>query len=208
MKKSRATTEKAKNEKKEKLLKAGMDLLVEGDFPLPSVNQIIERASEAKGTFYLYFETKEELYLNAMALDFELFRGRLVSLFENKKGSTDKILSKEFFRFSDELPKIIYLAHITPLILENNVSDNFIVDFKKGLLQVTLDIAKVISERDGISLVQAKERFLISYNLFLGMRQHCVPPRHVQKLMEKHGLLELQYNFEKKFSIMMEKIWS
>jgi len=49
--------------KKQAILDAAMDEFSQYDFDQASVNRIIEGAGTSKGTFYHYFRSKEELYL-------------------------------------------------------------------------------------------------------------------------------------------------
>ena len=70
----RARDAEQKQQRKQTLLDAGWQIYLENDGQLPSVAQISARAGLAKGTFYIYFKTKEELFVElvATAMD-ELF---------------------------------------------------------------------------------------------------------------------------------------
>ena len=59
----RARDEDQKLARKHTLMDAGWSLFRESDGNLPSVAQVVKKAGLAKGTFYLYFKTKEELFL-------------------------------------------------------------------------------------------------------------------------------------------------
>ncbi len=210
--KKRAFSQEDKNSKRDKIMMAAMDLLQEGKFALPSVNEIIQKASEAKGTVYLYFQSKEEIYLSVLGTELnKATQGLLQNLQQNSqqsRGSTPQIISEALIKFARSSAKITYLAVIAPIVLENNVSDEFVVALKASFLSMTEQIAEAVHKRDGLAKKQAKEKFLIAYNLFIGMYQHSHPPRHVQELMEKNNLLELQYNFEKKYTEILKKIWN
>lgn len=53
--------EQQKQEKKQSLLTAARELLIENGVAKTSIDQIASRAQVAKGTFYLYFRDKEDL---------------------------------------------------------------------------------------------------------------------------------------------------
>jgi AcrR family transcriptional regulator len=73
VKRARSTEDKA--QRKSQILKAAGQLVAEGDYRDITMADIASRASLAKGTLFLYFETKEELFL-ALAVDrFEAFFG-------------------------------------------------------------------------------------------------------------------------------------
>ena len=61
--KKRATTEADKQKKRDRLLKAAWFLYEKGDGQLPTVTRIARQARVSKGTVYLYFRTKEEIFL-------------------------------------------------------------------------------------------------------------------------------------------------
>lgn len=177
---------------------------------MPSVNQIIAKAGVAKGTVYLYFSSKEEIYLSLLAQYFadftQVFLSRL--MLSNRENLVDNF-SQEFIRFADERPKAVYLASIVPLILENNISDEYLIEFKKSLLFVAQNIGNAMA--DVVGSEQNNEflnRFLLSYNQFLAFWQHCNPPEHAQELMRLSGLDGLIYDFEAEFIRQMQRTWA
>ena len=64
---AKATTRgRAKRTSKEKLVRAARNLMLAQGYPITSVDDIIEAAGVSKGSFYHYFDSKEELALTAM----------------------------------------------------------------------------------------------------------------------------------------------
>jgi TetR/AcrR family transcriptional repressor of nem operon len=57
---------RAKRTSKEKLVRAARNLMLAQGYPVTSVDDIIEAAGVSKGSFYHYFDSKEELALTAM----------------------------------------------------------------------------------------------------------------------------------------------
>ena len=64
--KATSTRERAKRTSKEKLVRAARNLMLAQGYPITSVDDIIEAAGVSKGSFYHYFNSKEELALTAM----------------------------------------------------------------------------------------------------------------------------------------------
>ena len=63
--------ETKKREKKERLIKAGIELFSQRGFALTTIEDITHQAGVAKGTFYLYFEDKKQFFgetINSMAV--------------------------------------------------------------------------------------------------------------------------------------------
>lgn len=206
----RAYSDQEKLAKRQKIIDAAEILLVKGMFPLPSVNQIIAKAGVAKGTVYLYFSSKEEIYLSLLAQYFDGFTSGFIELLEQSK--QDELIdnfSAGYIGLAKQQPKAVYLSSIVPLILENNVGDEYLVGFKKSLYVTAQKISNAMafvmhSDRQDEFLV----RFLHSHNLFLASWQHCNPPSHVKDLMSEHGLDGLIYNFEIEFRAHMHRLWA
>jgi TetR/AcrR family transcriptional regulator, transcriptional repressor for nem operon len=57
---------RAKRTSREKLVRAARKLMLAQGYPITSVDDIIEDAGVSKGSFYHYFDSKEELALTAM----------------------------------------------------------------------------------------------------------------------------------------------
>ena len=66
--------ESKKEQKKERLLKESLDLFIEKGFENTSIEDITRKAGVAKGTFYNFFEKKEDVLL--YYLDRELVKSR------------------------------------------------------------------------------------------------------------------------------------
>lgn len=185
-------------------------MLKKGAFPLPSVNQIIAKAGVAKGTVYLYFSSKEEIYLSLLAQYFDVFTSGFIEQIEQSvRGELINNFSAGLIGLANHQPKVAYLASIVPLILENNVSDEYLIGFKKSLYTSSQEISNAMAivarsdERNEFMV-----RFLLSYNQFLASWQHCNPPAHVNDLMKAHGLGGLNYDFEKEFKAQMHRTWA
>ena len=59
----RARSERDKQKRREKLLKTAWQLYKRNEGQMPTVLQIAAKAGLSKGTVYLYFKTKEEIFL-------------------------------------------------------------------------------------------------------------------------------------------------
>ena len=177
---------------------------------MPSVNQIIKEAGVAKGTVYLYFESKEEIYLSLLSKYFIEFEEIVFGLMDNaSKDNFQQALIDAYIAFVKTTPKGVYLACIAPLILENNLSDKYIIHFKTGIRDLTFRILEKIASITGeADLNELRIKFLLSYNLFLGTWQHCHPPKNVLKVLVDEGLDSILYDFEKEFSRGHRAIWN
>lgn len=55
--------EKLNKEKREKIIKISLDEFSKNDYENVSINKIIRRAEISRGSFYTYFENKEDLFI-------------------------------------------------------------------------------------------------------------------------------------------------
>ena len=84
-----------KNDKKNKLANAAYDLFIGNGFKNTSIQEIVDKAGVAKGTFYLYFKDKYDLQEYLITLkSYELFHNALIYINENKiKDFYDRIIN-------------------------------------------------------------------------------------------------------------------
>ena len=206
--KNRAYTEEDKLKKRDGIIAAAKKLLTLGKFQLPSINQIIDETGDAKGTVYLYFKTKEEIYLSLLAEGLKSMMKEVLNLIQSRPPNLPKKLAKKYTELAAAQPKIFYLACIAPIILESNVSEEFIIAFKKSLLHDTNLIAQSMLDMGYFSNIRmARTKILITYNTFLGMWLHSHPPDSVLNILKKQNLLDLQYDFENEISNSFERLF-
>lgn len=128
-------------ETKNKLIKAAKKLFYESDINKTSVREIVEEAGVAKGTFYLYFETKEDIVW-AVLNETVVKATALFQQLENTDGSMDMIdyMIDEIMLFVsqniDEL-KIVhqskFLGYLGTSEIENKYVDIWYLPIKNWL---------------------------------------------------------------------------
>jgi AcrR family transcriptional regulator len=131
----RARSDQAKIEKRQRLIDAARALFGTREFAGITVDEIAAASGVSKGTVFVYFGTREELFL---AVARELFDDYFASLTEaiggeDVPGSADRlkgfILSS--FEGRDDFLKMLPLLGV---LIEKNVSDGCLRDFKRFLL--------------------------------------------------------------------------
>jgi AcrR family transcriptional regulator len=86
-----------KDSKKAKIIDAAVRLLAKGDYHSTSVQDIVNLAGVAKGSFYLHFRSKEDLLLSIYEYFFETFQSMLDEL-SNRVQQSPKERIIEAFR--------------------------------------------------------------------------------------------------------------
>ncbi|TCK93335.1 TetR family transcriptional regulator [Natranaerovirga hydrolytica] len=144
-------SEKARNTKR-KIIKAAEILLMDKDIHKVSISEITKKAGVAKGTFYLYFECKEELAWSIISNNVLIISKDLEILNDAPatKETIDKLIHKSV-KFSMKNKTVIKLVHHTQFLKfinyedKNNVfEEQFISIIKnwldKGVENEVLDI--------------------------------------------------------------------
>jgi len=77
--------------KREKILDAAVAVFSDRGYRATLVDEIAQEAGVAKGTIYLYFKSKEEMYLEAFRANVEKLREQTVQRMEEARSTWDKI---------------------------------------------------------------------------------------------------------------------
>lgn len=97
---------------KKRIIECAERLFYEKGFNKTSVREIVKAAGVAQGTFYLYFETKEEIVFIIVKKTLETFNSYIAMLdVENPKLEDINTLIDAFALFMVQNPKCIKLIH-------------------------------------------------------------------------------------------------
>lgn len=193
--------------RKQTLMDAGWRLFLEQG-QMPSVSQVVQAAGLAKGTFYIYFKTKEELFLELMA-------GALKEFFEELNESlTQKEIDLEryvdlFARKFHKDHMLIKLGALTAGVLEQNTEEEAVKKFKMNLVCQLQKAARLLHERFlVIDEKQAARMILRSYAVLLGVAQ-LIPSSPTQTRMMQDPALEiLALDFSEEAKAILRSLWA
>ena len=76
--------EREKNERRESILKAAIRVYDREGYHAITMEKIAEAAELSRATLYLYFKTKDEIFVHAIVAYANFFRDRLDTLYENR----------------------------------------------------------------------------------------------------------------------------
>ncbi|MBN2026072.1 MAG: TetR/AcrR family transcriptional regulator [Actinobacteria bacterium] len=122
--------ESNKLQRRAAILSAAQELFSENGFKGTTVQEVSERAGLSKGTVYLYFKSKEELYLSACISGIAGFGERLVEAVSSARRLEDRI-------------KAVYIAYIRYSLEEPAVfrvlRDTFLEKVRQNLSSKTIE---------------------------------------------------------------------
>ncbi len=132
----RATTEAQKQVRRASLVDAAEALFAESDHRFEGVNviDVARRAGVAKGTVYLYFASKEELFLALYERELERWHQALdAALAEDATRSSIATFLDALGTSLEQRPALMRLIAIVHSGLERNVRAEVLAEFREGL---------------------------------------------------------------------------
>jgi AcrR family transcriptional regulator len=132
--KRRARNDQAKQMRREHLLETARTLWTQGTFSSITMNQVASEAKLAKGTTYLYFQSKEELLLALLGQELEQWFDHLDGELEQTLTHTPRSLAHLIAESFQDQQNLIRLLSIQGGILEQNVTEPAARNFKIQLV--------------------------------------------------------------------------
>ncbi|WP_437726545.1 TetR/AcrR family transcriptional regulator [Sorangium sp. So ce861] len=217
----RARKEEQKEERRRIIIDAAWQLFQETPYLEVTMAQVAERTRLAKGTLYLYFTTKEELFLAVVdqelakwfhEVDIRLThfgasqgeeaaprpraprarRGAPAAPGADAAGSIASILSTTLVA-RDAMTRLLSILHS---VLEQNVSYEAALRFKLSLL-ASIERTGALLERCLPSLApgQGGPILIRMYALLIGMRQVCDPSDVIRDIRSRPDMGLFRINF-------------
>lgn len=194
--KRRVVKEADKIKKKEALILVAGKILAKKDFNDLSMSEIATSANIAKGTLYLYFKTKEELALQVLAHEYQVW----FEAFNNYINRTTKIegdkLAKWISGSLKENPLFLKLIPLGPNIFESNVAYEYLVEYKKGLHELLELTGKNIRARTQFMTTENVAEMLIQIHVqIIGLVSYGFPSSEVIRAIQNEKLHLLEIDF-------------
>jgi AcrR family transcriptional regulator len=203
----RAMHEEDKALRRQSMLEAAERLLQPGEHTLPSISTIAGEVQLAKGTLYLYFRTKEEIYLALLERGLAQWIGTVRRALA--RTPTGEEIVRAYVDFCVDNPKVLHLASLSPVILERNISNEVAYQFKRRLAEEIRHVGEATADAfPGLSCERASDLFIYGYVLTLGLWQHTHPPSLVEEIYTRSEVSVLQLDFRKDLSSALRSLWT
>ncbi len=192
----RARNDEDKQARRAAILAEAGSLLGEHPYARITMAQVAARSGLAKGTLYLYFQSKEALFLALLERElvawFAVLRERLGAL-----TSVDPdVLGRAFARSLETRRTLSDLLVILHTILEQNVDASAALAFKR-VLRDELHAAGDALECAWPHLVPGTgpRMLLRMYALIIGMRQIAFPAAVIEDILAREDMATLRVEF-------------
>ena len=164
--------------------------------------QVAERCGLAKGTLYLYFRTKEELFLALLEQEFASWFEAVERGLEAMKGAANREsvrrLLVEATLARPAFPKLLSLLHG---VLEHNLPTEVAHGFQLELLRRTERAARTLEKRMGFLPPGYGMTFLLRFHaLVIGLQQMADPAPGLREILQFPGLEAFQVNFHQELN--------
>jgi AcrR family transcriptional regulator len=207
----RARTDDQKRARARAILLAAEALYLENPGALPTAAQIAARANVAKGTLYLYYTTKEEVYLALLQWRLGDWADTIIAAMRTHDGAlTRESLSRAYIAYPLKHPVTLRLAALSSVVLEANVGQPAAVRFKLAQLERLRRLGLAASMiTDGLEPDRATHLFLHAYAYLVGIWQLCDPPAICRQAFQTTPeLAPLDLDFQAEAMLGLDAIWA
>lgn len=204
---TRAIDEADKARRRQTLLNSALELFLARPTELPSVQSIASRAGLAKGTVYLYFDTKEEIFLTILE---ELYTSILRSLLQqlDSPSAVSNAVSSVISEFTRLHPAFLPLAAMNSSLLEPNVKAERVMNFKTQLYEGITQISQTLNQRfPNLSLSACAQLLINTQALVLGLWQMHQMPEVVRNALIKNNMSLLAPDFHETLQTGITCLW-
>lgn len=190
-------------QKKHRLILETTLRLFKSERRIHTVAKIAQEANLAKGTLYLYFATKEEIYLELLASSFKLWHEKLRAYVTEAKPTPYKLI--EFMcRSLAELTDFVDLTSKLSASMEGNVSVDFMRIMRKHMQEERLKSCQLIAKNyTQWTEEESLTRFMRFYVYAVAYWKECFPSERVVAAMPEEFPPEDQQR-EKYFREILE----
>ncbi len=163
-----------------------------------TMDRIAKSSGVAKGTLYLYFRTKEALFLALYEDRLSAWYTELQALADHGTGAVDRSAAARVIASTlAARPTLVRLHGLLHSTLCHNIDLESTLDFRRRQQRMISSLAPALARRiDGLSEADAV-RFLIRLEVIVGgMSWAAFPPSLVARSLEEEDLAGFRIDFE------------
>ncbi|HJU84258.1 MAG TPA: TetR family transcriptional regulator [Holophagaceae bacterium] len=186
----RARDREQKRERRNAILAEARALIQGTPFTELTMSQVADRCGLAKGTLYLYFRTKEELFLALLEQEFGIWFEALERGLDAMKGGSNREAVRRLLVDATlarpDFPRLLGLLHG---VLEHNLPAQVAHAFKLDLLRHAERTARHLEKRLAfLAPGQGLELLLRFHALVIGFQAMADPAPAIREILEFPGL--------------------
>lgn len=206
----RALAQEDKAARRADILNAARELFLEDSHQLPSVARIAQAAGLAKGTVYLYFTTKEDIFLALLGSEFEAAFDQLDALLAIDQ-PLEALLAAfldTYAAYLDANPEFLRLASMSASVLELHADEEQGYAFKYGIALRLIRSGKLVEIRlPTLGPGQGAALLLRTYAVTLGLWQTVDYPERVKQRLTDPTFAVLRPDFRTELAATLTQLW-
>ncbi len=200
---SRAYSKLEKLEKRQEILMSAEDLFMKQDGEFPTVSAICTYSSMAKGTVYLYFKNKEEIYLALLEKYFKQWLEPNNFNTDNRTidGVIDALVGfvvKNPYKF-----KLLNHRHF----LETKADADKVVEFYRELMMAYQESSLFIAELLDVPVERVTQWLMDCYYYIQGIWRTANPAYNIKSALAKTEMAIFMPDFETNSKRLMKLLW-
>lgn len=203
----RARSDEAKTARRDAILKAAERLFRRQRYEAITVDAIAQASHLAKGTVYLYFPTKEAIFLEVLLNELEGWFGDLLAALERTRRDDLRALAALVATKMAERPTVRRLLALLHPTLEQNVDHDAVRSFKLRGAAAMAPTAERLERLVTAFVPGDGFRFLVHVHaLVVGVGQVSEVSRVVAEVLEDPDLAPFRVDFTENLTELLELV--
>ncbi|MBN9386686.1 MAG: TetR family transcriptional regulator [Chloroflexi bacterium] len=205
----RAIKDTQKQERQQNIIETASQLFAQGSYQMVTLEAVAEKVGVARGTLYLYFKTREELFMALLEQTYRAWATDVTSGLEELLTHTDhrpsiiqvtQLLSESLLKHWTATR----LVALLPSVLEHNVEFEAALRFKQMLLTQGAKVTALLHEAlPFLSPKQAGQLLPRITVLIVGLLPHTEPSPVLREVLTQPGMEVFHMNFQQEFNELL-----
>lgn len=195
--KKRARADADKLQRRAEILRAAAEAFAAAPYAAVTMADVAQRAGLAKGTVYLYYATKEALFLQLVIEALASWFAAVATALTDERAQLEAdALARLLVRTLTAHGELTRLLPILHPVLEQNIDEALALSFKRSLREQTAAAGALLEQRHAGLRAGDGVRFLLRLHaLVIGLHAMASPSPTVARILELPELAPLRVDF-------------
>jgi len=205
----RARSKEHKQTKRLLILEAAKKIIDKSGFSSLTIDQVVQNCRFSKGTFYIYFKSREEIILEILKNDFEIWFDHFKKYLAKSKEPFDSDFIKFWLKEIQKQPRLLSGLAYLHAALEPDSAEELIYQFKNFLFDKIRAVHYQIVQRFSpfVSIETLSHFLLIFTGVSVGLKMQSITSIPVKNVFEKYPDLRiLRGDFEFHFKLTAQAL--
>ncbi|WP_232129175.1 TetR family transcriptional regulator [Luteimonas sp. BDR2-5] len=205
-----ALGEDEKEARRNLILAAALELFLDDTRRLPPVALIAAKAGLAKGTLYLYFDSKEQIFTSLLSREWDDLFSVVTNSFAPAAGGAAAQAATfigDFVTFLEGRPYFLRLDALGYALLEANLPLEQLRPFKRTFSDALIRAGSVVDAALALPAGRGIDLLVRSYALTRGLWQIADYPDHLRRDQDLSGHPIAQLEFGREIGMALGEYW-